>query len=158
MPGSHVRAVFGEPKKIFVRIIMNIFEHVDVSSPKKQGNVGEARAVYEYTQRNFVVSLPLSDSDKYDMIIDDGSKLYRVQVKTSRYEVKPGVFEVNLRTSGGNRVVNTIRKRQHDDYDLLFVLVTDGRCWSIPVENLGESGHSIRIGSPDDRFQKFYLG
>lgn len=41
------------------------FDRIDVTVPKKQGNVGVARAVYEYTKRGFTVLMPTSDSDKY---------------------------------------------------------------------------------------------
>lgn len=146
MPGSHVRAVFGEPKKIFVRIIMNIFEHVDIVVPKKQGDLGVARAVYEFTRLGYVVLAPLSDSSKYDLVVDDGERLYRVQVKTTRQMLSHGGFAVNLKTCGGNTKQNTTRNRHPDDYDVLFVLTQDNRCWIIPAFELGNVGSCITVG------------
>lgn len=121
-----------------------VFENVDTSVGKKQGNVGVARAVYEYTKLGYTVLAPLSDSDKYDIVIDDGQSLKRVQVKTSRFKTKnyqrpDGVrtgYSVQISTSGGNTKKNIRRLRQDNDYDLLFVLVDDGRCWSIPNSEL----------------------
>ena len=53
-------------------------------SAKAQGDVGEARAIYEFTKLGYQVSVPLAAHCPYDLIIDDGEKLQRVQVKTSQ--------------------------------------------------------------------------
>ena len=115
-----------------------------------------ARAIYEYTKMGYVVLVPLSDSEKYDLVIDDGSNLLKVQVKTSRCKTKQGTYnrtgwQVNLSTKGGNTTKNTIRCRQQLDYDILFVLVDVGDCWSIPIEALGEAKHSINLGATGPR-------
>lgn len=122
------------------------FDNVDVSVRKLQGNVGVARAIYEYTKRGNTVLMPWSDSDKYDMVIDDGSTLLKVQVKTSRCKTNGG-YAVNLATKGGNTSVNTVRTRIETDYDLLFCLTETGDCWSIPAAALGEAKHSIVVTS-----------
>jgi hypothetical protein len=99
----------------------------------KQGDIGEARAIYEYTKLGFGVSKTVFDSLKYDLIIDDGGLLQKVQVKTTSYKGQGGYYSVNLKTSGGNSSKNTIRNRQDGDYELLFVLSEDSTCWSIPI-------------------------
>jgi len=123
------------------------FNNVDTNISKLQGNVGVARAIYEYTKKGFTVLMPLSDSSKYDLVVDDGEALSRVQVKTSRCKSEHGGYTINLKTSGGNTKTNTIRVRESDDYDILFVLTEDGKCWSIPSTELGEAKHSIVVGS-----------
>ena len=69
-----------------------------------------------------------------------------MQVKTSRQKRDNNAYTINLKTSGGNTKKYNIRKRKNDDYDLLFVLVEDGRCWSIPTEELGDATNSIVVG------------
>ena len=123
------------------------FANINTSVAKMQGNVGVARAVYEYTKRGYTVLAPLSDSDKYDLVVDDGSSLLKVQVKTSRCVARSGGYSVNLKTSGGNTKVNTIKRRGLNDYDLLFVLTENGKCWNIPVLALGDAGSSIVVGA-----------
>lgn len=122
------------------------FEFIDCTVPKKQGNVGVARAIYEYSRRGYTVLLPASDSDKYDMIVDVNGTLYKVQVKTSRCKVGDK-YQINLATKGGNTKTNTIRGREFADYDWLFCLTDDGACWSIPAIALGDSKHSIVVSS-----------
>lgn len=47
------------------------------------GDIGEAMAIADFTKAGFVVSAPLSNNARYDLIIDNGEKIYRVQVKTT---------------------------------------------------------------------------
>lgn len=120
------------------------FDQVDSNVSKKQGNVGVARAVYEYVRRGYTVSLPTSDSEKYDLIVDIDGTLFKVQVKTSRCKIG-NRYQVNLATSGGNTKEYTVRKRRRNDYDILFCLIETGECWSIPVEALGAAGKAISV-------------
>ncbi len=76
-------------------------------------------------------------------------------MKTSRCESASGGFAVNLKTSGGNTKANTIRRRQDNDYDLLFVLVDTGQCRLIPVDNIGAAGASIVVGV---KIQRIFIG
>lgn len=104
----------------------------------KQGDLGEARAIYEYTKMGYIVSKPLCDSAKYDIIVDDEITLKRVQVKTSQCVSGTGngkAYSINLVTSGGNTSTNTRRKPEDGDYDELFVLTEMDECWMIPSEH-----------------------
>jgi len=128
-----------------------IFENAVNST--KQGDIGEARAIYEYTRLGFIVSRTLFDSAKYDLIIDDGEGLKRVQVKTSNYYREYG-WIVGLKTSGGNRSRTYKQKRKKEDYDILFVLTSDNRCWSIPTDILGDI-QSVILGTK--KYQNYEL-
>lgn len=130
------------------------FQNINKSISKNQGNIGVSKAIYEYTKMGYTVLLPFSDSDKYDLVIDDKDKLLKVQVKTSRCKARYGGYTINLKTSGGNTKINTIRTRRKGDYDILFVLTEDGDCWSIPSEQLGESGTAIIVGNTN-RLNKY---
>jgi hypothetical protein len=125
---------------------MNIFETAQTHT--KQGDIGEARAILEYTKLGYQVSRTLFDSAKYDLIIDDGKKLQRVQVRTSTQRDNKGRYRVGLVTSGGNTKKNIRRPREDDDYDILFALTSDDRSWSIPANQLG-GVTSIVIGGTE---------
>lgn len=121
---------------------------------KKQGDLGEARAIYEYTRLGYVVCKPLCDSAKYDLIVEKDGNIKRIQVKTSARKSKYGAYEVGLRTTGGNQSFNTAKLRNNGDYDELFILVDDGRCWMIPEEFL-LNGNSINVGK--DGYKDFLV-
>lgn len=133
-----------------------MFDNIDLNVRKKQGNVGVARAVYEYTRMGYTVLVPLSDSDKYDLVIDSSRGLSRVQVKTSRGKHGLSGYSVQLSTSGGSRKINTIRKRQDGDYDILFVLLETGDCYSIPSQDIA-GRHRIVVGSSMCKYKAFKL-
>lgn len=104
---------------------------------KFQGNVGEVEAVRHYVRKGFRVSKPLFENSPYDLIVDDGTKLFRVQVKTSQRKTSSGKFEVNLCTKGGNRSgTGKTKKLSSEEVDLLFVHLADDRIFELPISQV----------------------
>ena len=111
-----------------------------------QGNIGEIRAIYEFTKLGYVVCKPLTNNNKYDLVVEKNGSMKRVSVKTSRYSRRGG-YGVQLSTNGGNTKLNTINRRKCDDFDILFVLTDDDCCYVIPTDSLGEAECSIVVGA-----------
>ena len=120
-----------------------MFENARTST--KQGDIGESRAIYEYTRMGYAVSVPIFDSELYDLVIDDGNELKRVQVKTTDHLSEYGVYKASLKTSGGNRSFNTVRNREDSDYDELFVMCGNDDCYMIPVDCMSSKTY-INLG------------
>lgn len=109
---------------------------IEQKNSKKQGDVGMAVAISYFAIKGDTVSVPLTDSQAYDLLVDDGTSIYRVQVKTVYYK-KPGKknYEVELRTHGGNRSgTGKVKHFDHTVVDILFVLTENMVQYSIPVE------------------------
>lgn len=86
---------------------------------KRQGSLGVARAVWYYTEKGCAVFTPVSDVSRYDLIVDDGQRLLKVEVKTTRQ--KNG--QVGLRTHGGNQSWSGECKRiSASDCDIVFAV------------------------------------
>ena len=49
-----------------------------------KGNVSESAALNAFSKAGFVVSLPFGNGAPYDLIVDTGKRLLKVQVKTGR--------------------------------------------------------------------------
>ncbi|HEY7543986.1 MAG TPA: group I intron-associated PD-(D/E)XK endonuclease [Blastocatellia bacterium] len=49
-----------------------------------RGNISESRVLAAFVQAGFIVSLPFGGGAPYDLVIDTGFRLLRVQVKTGR--------------------------------------------------------------------------
>lgn len=64
-------------------------------SPKERGELTEAVVLAKLIEFGYSVSMPFGDSRRYDMIVDDGRRLYRVQVKTARDGYSTGTVEFN---------------------------------------------------------------
>ena len=112
---------------------------------KDYGNIGEVEAISFYTKKGYIVSKPLFENCKYDLIVDDGKSLTRVQVKTSRFTTEYGKHQVNFRTCGGNRSgTGKVSKLSRDEIDLVFIYLSDGRVFEFPIDKL-EGRTSINL-------------
>ncbi|WP_440772023.1 group I intron-associated PD-(D/E)XK endonuclease [Natronorubrum sp. DTA28] len=49
---------------------------------KQVGDETESRALTKLLECGYSVSIPFGDNDRYDLVVDDGGDLYRVQCKT----------------------------------------------------------------------------
>jgi hypothetical protein len=96
------------------------------ANPREQGLLGFVDAIAYFGGIGWSVSVPLIDSQPYDLVVDDGAKLQRVQVKTTTYRTKYRVYSVQLSTNGGNQSFHTVKPFDPKSCDLLYVL-TDAR-------------------------------
>jgi hypothetical protein len=53
-------------------------------TPSSRGHLSESKVLTAYIEAGFVVSVPFGGGAPYDLIVDTGVKLLRVQVKTGR--------------------------------------------------------------------------
>ena len=114
----------------------------DFDNSKMQGNAGVGSAINYFTQEGYTVSIPLTDSQDYDLLIDDNGSIKKVQVKTSIHSRRAPGFVVGLRTNGGNRSGSGKMKTPDEmDYDILFVLTGDNRRFVIPDDEI-DAKHS----------------
>ena len=112
---------------------------------KEKGNTGLGIAIAYYTSNGYIVSIPLNDTQDYDLIVDNGNNLLKVQVKTSKFKNSYGIYQVSLRTCGGNRSGQTIKKFNENSSNLLFVLLENGEMYLIPKEDI-KGSTSINLG------------
>jgi PD-(D/E)XK endonuclease len=109
----------------------------------QQGAVGVAKAVAYYGEQGYAVFVPISDIRRYDLLVDDGSKILRIEVKTT--SSKEG--SIGLRTMGGNQSWNgVIKKISSDDCDRVFLVdLVTGTCKEFLSSELdGRSSIKIR--------------
>lgn len=108
------------------------------SSTKKKGDVGVAAAMKYYSSQGFNVSVPLTDTQPHDLLIDKGPYTYRVQVKTSKST------SINLAQYEGNLLKY---------FDYLFVLSDTGQQYSALTLSLPDNIFSISVS----RLQPFLI-
>jgi hypothetical protein len=102
---------------------------------KKQGDMGLGAAIFYFTKIGQTVSIPLTDSQDYDLIFDDNISLSRVQVKSCSFKRK--YYEVNLSVKGGNRSnKGSLKKFDNSNCDFLFVLTENSDKYLIPTKDL----------------------
>lgn len=113
---------------------------------KEQGDIGVAHAIYWYTCQGFKVSIPNTDSTRYDLIVDKNGSLFRVQCKTTG-QIDKGSYRVDLRTRGGNQSWNGLSSQiSIEETDLVWVSTLEGGAWEFPV-SLCAGKSTISLGN-----------
>jgi hypothetical protein len=106
---------------------------------QRKGDTAVTQAIATFTKLGFDVALPVTESAAYDILVDDSSGIYRVQVRYSS-----GV-EVELRRIHSNSKGYVIKKTKRDAYDWLYVLKSDGEEYLI--RQCLDGRRSIRPGA-----------
>lgn len=79
-----------------------------------------AQCIATFTRKGFDVLLPLTESAAYDLALDTGESIVRVQVKYSSGN------EVDLRNIHSNAKGYVVKKTKKNSYDWLYVLHKSG--------------------------------
>ena len=85
---------------------------------QRKGDTATARAIATFTAMGYDVSIPLTESAAYDLVVDDGARLLRVQCKF----VDGRRNQVDLRRIHSNSGGYVVKFTRPDAYDWLFVL------------------------------------
>ena len=120
---------------------------------KNIGNSSLGIAISYFTCNGYVVSIPLNDTQDYDLVVEKDSKLYRVQVKGTSFKTKFGVYQVALKSSGGTKgiVYKTVKDT---NVELLFVVTSDNRLYLIPISEIKNS-YTLNLGKEYDKYLLF---
>ena len=57
---------------------------INVNS-KAKGEISEGLVIAHLLKLGYSISMPFGDNQRYDLIVDDGGRLWRAQVKTGRF-------------------------------------------------------------------------
>lgn len=87
---------------------------------QRKGDIAVSRAIYSFTMMGYDVALPFTESASYDLIIDTGNMLVRVQVRYS------SVREVALRRIHSNSKGYVVKKTKENAYDWLYIFKNTG--------------------------------
>jgi hypothetical protein len=88
---------------------------------QRKGDYAVAQAVATFTKAGFDVSLPLTESAAYDIVVDHNNILKRVQVRYFTGKL------VELRRIHSNSQGYVIKKAKKNAYDWLYMLNDKGQ-------------------------------
>jgi hypothetical protein len=89
-----------------------------VRTTQRKGDIATSRAIATFTAMGFDVSIPLTESAAYDLIVDDGHQLARVQCKFASDRRR----QVDLRRIHSNSSGYVVKRTTEGAYDWLYVL------------------------------------
>jgi hypothetical protein len=113
-------------------------------NPRSQGDAGLGIAIAYFSRVGVRVGIPLTDSQPYDLMVDNGGELSRVQVRTTTCK-RGNFYFVSLKTVGANTTGVVTRLFDKAAYEWLFVVCGDATAFLIPTEAI-DARHSIQLG------------
>ena len=120
---------------------------------KEKGNSGLGMAIAYFTTNGYIVSIPLNDTQDYDLIVEKENKLQRVQVKSTGCIGKGGNYQVALKSCGGTKG-KTYKTLIDTNIELIFILTEQREMYLIPVEKI----KNVSTLSLCSKYEEYKLG
>jgi len=124
----------------------------DSPKPKRNtkavGDLSELEVAVALARAGYIVSKPLGDSHRYDLIIDDGQTLSRVQVKTGR--LVSGSIRVSCFSTHSHRGGTTRSYRGEIEFMGIFCPQT-GAAYLVPESEIVDSCMHLRVAPTVNR-------
>ena len=88
---------------------------------QRKGDIAVSQAIASFTKLGFDVSIPMTESAPYDLIIDISGCLKRLQVRYASNK------DVDLRRVHSNSKGYVVNKSKENAYDWLYILRPNGK-------------------------------
>lgn len=102
---------------------------------KQRENCGLGIAIGYFSTNGYTVSIPLNDTQDYDLLIDKDNKIKSVQVKYTTCKTKYGNYQVALKSCGGTKGT-TYKTVVDTNVDFLFIATNQLDMYLIPKEEV----------------------
>ena len=102
---------------------------------KEKGNVGLGMAIAYYSSNGYIVSIPLNDTQDYDLIVEKDNIIKRVQVKTTSCKDKNEKYQVALKSCGGTKGI-TYKTLKDTNIEELFIFLENKEIYILPIEEI----------------------
>ena len=123
---------------------------MNFSSNKEKGNSGLGMAIAYFSTNGYVVSIPLNDTQDYDLVVEKEKMLKKVQVKSTGCIGKGEHYQVSLKSCGGTKGL-TYKTIINTSIDLLFILTEKKEMYLIPKGEIG----NVSTLSLCDKYEKY---
>ena len=119
---------------------------------KKQiGRIGLSMAINYFTLKGYTVSIPMNDTQWYDLIIEKNGIFQTVQCKAT--QTKEGL--IDFRSTGGTKGVVYDNLLNHSELDWLFCVNKDYKMWLIPIKEITTKKQISLRSKPNKNNQGF---
>ena len=104
-------------------------------SNKEKENSGLGIAIAYYSMNGYTVSIPLNDTQDYDLIVDKNNILKKVQVKATSCKTRYNKYQVALKSCGGTKG-KTYKTIINTNIDEVFIVTDSMDIFIIPIEKI----------------------
>ena len=108
---------------------------MNFTTNKEKGNTSLGIAIAYYVSNGYTVSIPLNDTQDYDLLVDKNNFIKRIQVKSTGCKTKYGNYQVALKSCGGTKG-STYKTVIETKIDELFILTENLRIYILPVKEI----------------------
>lgn len=124
------------------------------------GNTNELKCLIAFIELRYECSIPYGNGAKYDFIVDNGDKLYKIQCKSSRYVNDHGTIKTDcIIFSTINQTTNTketIRKKYTSEEVDYFATSFNGKVYVIPIDECSNvNSKTLRFSPPKNNVEKY---
>lgn len=102
---------------------------------KEKGRSGLAVAIGYFGSHGYTVSIPLNDTQDYDLLVDKDNIISKISIKATGQRSPYGITVVNLVNTGGTK--GSVYGREcNKNIDFVFVVNEKQEMWLLPKETL----------------------
>lgn len=102
---------------------------------KEKGNSSLGIAIAYFSTNGYTVSIPLNDTQDYDLVVEKESKFYSIQVKSTGCKTKYGNYQVALKSFGGTKGT-TYKTIIDTNIDFVFIVTSEMSMYLIPKKEI----------------------
>ena len=121
---------------------------------KEKGNSGLGIAIAYYASNGYIVSIPLNDTQDYDLLVDKNDKIEKIQVKATACKTKYNSYQVPLKSCGGTKG-KTYKTVIDTNIDKVFVVTDKLDLYEIP-RNMITNKTTLNLCNKYDKFRILY--
>ena len=122
---------------------------------KEKGNTGLGIAIAYFSSHGYIVSIPLNDTQDYDLIVDKDNMISKVQVKSTSCKTKYNIYQVALKSCGGTKG-RTYKTVIDTNVDLLFIITEKLDIFLIPT-NVTKNRSTLNLCKKYDKYRKVFI-
>lgn len=103
---------------------------------KQLGRIGISKAIDYFTLQGYTISIPINDTQWYDLIIEKDGIIETVQCKATNTNSNT----IDLRSTGGTKGIEYDNVFNHPQLTYLFCVDKNLCCYNIPMKDILQSG------------------
>ena len=108
---------------------------------KQLGRLGLSMTINYFTINGYTISIPMNDTQWYDLVIEKDGKFYTVQCKATATQDKT----IDFRSTGGTKGIEYDNLLNHSELNYLFCVDDELNMWNIPTKDILKAGNSKKI-------------
>ena len=122
---------------------------------KLKADIAESAVLTELLKREFRVLRPVGDRLPYDLALDLGNRVCRIQVKAAWFDRSKGLYAVDARRTKTNRRVMLRARYENGDFDFAILYLEDSRVFYVmPAAVFNSYSSTVSLIEADKRQRK----